>query len=556
MLEKILNWKNVLATGVMLVGLPSCGGEIINNYYLDAETYSTEEITEQEEKEIELECEKKVLYEDKDGDLFVNCKNKPKIVCQGESLPGYIKLFADCDCDDEDPEANPSKTELCNGLDDDCNGIIDGSDAGQSCESPCEPPGVKALRNCIDGKLEECSLQMPAPYEVLNGEDDNCDGSYDEGVILWQFLIDKCTPNSISVAPEGNVLVRSGKGWLFSLNPEGADSDRILWEAKTYGLGKDMNLPSPIVSGDGSVYVVGEDIKLFDSLGNQKGENKKTYLCADDGPFSPELKGDIYASLTLDNSILIAMSLWEDDPVFEDYCGYLEKVVVSGDGWYKNMGYGVRGPSIGQDSMIYTSKGTYAFAINPNNGEIAWQVNLGLAPSSAPVIGLNGAIYFKSGKKLIALNSIQKEIGWEFLAGGNIGDPVVDSQGNIYFGSEDGNFYAISPQKPDETIWTIPKLFTLRPGVITESGLIYLSKENGLFAYDLETGEKQFKLTEGKNNETLNPLALTVGPEGNIYFCNQDNNSVYAVKGESPLDKNAAWPTWQHDSQHTGNFNK
>ena len=33
---------------------------------------------------------------------------------------------SDIDCDDTDPSINPEAPELCDGLDNDCNGIVDG----------------------------------------------------------------------------------------------------------------------------------------------------------------------------------------------------------------------------------------------------------------------------------------------------------------------------------------------------------------------------------------------------------------------------------------------
>ena len=69
--------------------------------------------------------------------------------------------------------------ELCNGLDDDCNGTIDdGVPAGGDCyeEGMC---GTGTLE-CVDGGYE-CVGDDEATDEVCNGKDDDCDGEIDDG---------------------------------------------------------------------------------------------------------------------------------------------------------------------------------------------------------------------------------------------------------------------------------------------------------------------------------------------------------------------------------------
>ncbi len=68
--------------------------------------------------------------------------------------------------------------ELCNGEDDDCDGSID-EELERSCgqsEGQCET----GTETCRDGEWRACSGVTPGT-EACNGEDDDCDGTVDEG---------------------------------------------------------------------------------------------------------------------------------------------------------------------------------------------------------------------------------------------------------------------------------------------------------------------------------------------------------------------------------------
>ena len=63
--------------------------------------------------------------------------------------------------------------EICNGMDDDCNGLVD-ENLIQSCETFCGS-GTKV---CSDGLWSECSARQPQP-EIIDGIDNDCDGEID-----------------------------------------------------------------------------------------------------------------------------------------------------------------------------------------------------------------------------------------------------------------------------------------------------------------------------------------------------------------------------------------
>jgi hypothetical protein len=106
---------------------------------------------------------------------------------------GYTR--DDTDCDDAVAAVNPAATEVCNSVDDDCDGTVDentASDASTwyadsdgdgygdlsvSTRACTQPAGyVASSTDCDDGR----ALTNPAATEYCNTYDDDCDGTVDE----------------------------------------------------------------------------------------------------------------------------------------------------------------------------------------------------------------------------------------------------------------------------------------------------------------------------------------------------------------------------------------
>ena len=132
-------------------------------------------------------CASEQAWVDEDGDGFGDPIGSGE-VCEGTD--GYVSNGADCD--DHDAAVHPGAVETCNGVDDDCDGELDGktlwirdSDGdgygavGGEEQSACDAPSGFTAEggDCDDGS----AAIHPEAIEVCNEIDDDCDGDFDEG---------------------------------------------------------------------------------------------------------------------------------------------------------------------------------------------------------------------------------------------------------------------------------------------------------------------------------------------------------------------------------------
>jgi outer membrane protein assembly factor BamB len=238
---------------------------------------------------------------------------------------------------------------------------------------------------------------------------------YQNGTIKWRYEVDdiiyRCCP---AIAEDGTVYIASWDDCLHAVNPNGTRK----WTIDSNG----NIVSSPAIGSDGTIYFGtmwgtgnGGEIFAINPDGTEKWHYQTGYdVCSD-----PAV-GD-------DGTIYIGSS---DD--------YLYALYPNGSlRWRYKTGDWVRGPpSIADDGTIYFgSWDYYLYALYPD-GTLRWKTEIWYGSETNPTIGLDGTIYICSASKLFAIEPDNGDILWEFNLGGHSAksSPAICADGIIYIG--------------------------------------------------------------------------------------------------------------------------
>lgn len=130
---------------------------------------------------------------DDDGDGLTDCEQPAcGVVCDADNDGFITTAGGGDDCDDSDPAIHPGAAELCNNLDDDCDGLLDDDDPGRvpvQVYADVDGDGFGAddqvAERCpgagwalVPGDCDDSDATIaPGAVELCDGLDNDCDGA-------------------------------------------------------------------------------------------------------------------------------------------------------------------------------------------------------------------------------------------------------------------------------------------------------------------------------------------------------------------------------------------
>jgi outer membrane protein assembly factor BamB len=285
--------------------------------------------------------------------------------------------------------------------------------------------------------------------------------------------------SSAAVAADGTVYIGLHNGNLFALRDAAGAGNQLAARWSFHPPGGSSWHATPAVGRDGTVYV---------------GFSTDST--------SPDAEGTLYA--------------------LEAPTSGIDPTVV----WSADLGPGreTSSPTLGPDGTIYAMGGEGRLSAISRDGQIKWTVQTGPTLKASPALGLDGTVYVASmSGKLYAVappmgDGKKGTIRWTFRfaefpgkgapvvshsppAGadgiGTGASPTIASDGTIYIGANNSNFYAIAPDGHLEWMFEaereIAGIWSTAVLSADESTLYFGANRGGIYALNRQDGSLRWR---------------------------------------------------------------
>ena len=238
---------------------------------------------------------------------------------------------------------------------------------------------------------------------------------------------------------------------------------------------------------------------------------------------------------------------------------------------FKTGGRVISSPALAGETVIFGSTDRNVYAVSTVDGSLRWKfATNGLVTSSPAIDGQT--VYVNSADGLLyALDLASGAVKWRFATNGErrfsapgihgiaprtetMPDPFdmftsspVIANGRVYFGSGDGNVYAIdAPTGSLSWKFQTGNVVHATPAVV--DGIVYVgSWDRNLYALDAATGAKRWAFETGQDTVIYNQVGINSSAvvSNGIVFVGARDGHFYAVDAKSGQLR------WKHDN-HMG----
>ncbi len=226
-------------------------------------------------------------------------------------------------------------------------------------------------------------------------------------------------------------------------------------------------------------------------------------------------------------------------------------------------GYVISTPAIGAGVLYVGSTDGNLYAVDIQSGTQKWKFAAGVRITSSPAVA-GGLVYFESySGSFIALDAAHGQVKWKFKTDGerrftakNIhgGMPIAEADpdpfdvylsspviadGTVYFGSGDGNVYALDAAS-GTLKWRHATGDVVHASPALANGVVFVgSWDSYFYALDAATGVEKWRFKTGEDPKIHNQVGIQSSAavaEGVVYFGCRDSN-LYAVDAQSGQQK-------------------
>jgi outer membrane protein assembly factor BamB len=215
----------------------------------------------------------------------------------------------------------------------------------------------------------------------------------------------------------------------------------------------------------------------------------------------------------------------------------------------------VTSPAIADGVVYIAAMEGHLYAVDQGTGKEKWNFKSRMPIASSPAV-VGDALYFvSSAGSLVALDIQTGQPKWVYAieyerkfeaknlhgypsAAQTIPDawdiftssPAV-ANGKVYFGSGDGNVYAVDAQT-GAVVWKFPTKDVVHSSPAIVNNIIYIgSWDSYLYAIDADTGQEKWSFKSGEDNTVHNQVGFQSSPavvDGTVYIGCRDAH-VYAI---------------------------
>jgi outer membrane protein assembly factor BamB len=258
-----------------------------------------------------------------------------------------------------------------------------------------------------------------------------------KGYKNWRFQTngENIYPESLCKSRDGKILFAAYDEMVYCVDTTG----NLVWNYQLRGLTERYRDGCHIVCSDNNYFVVSSAdsfIYVLNSIGILQWKKKFHFPFA--SPAGVYKDSIIYCAPNLDTAFYAlnfdGNLLWQFHPGYKTYFKKAPAVSQSGDVCVYAENY------YGNDLLVLNKNGKVKY-----NQTITWSSML-----SDPYFDNNNNLYFGYGYYVRCLDSIGN-FNWQFLTKGYVySSPRIGLDGNLYFGSDDGNLYCLDPLSGNE----------------------------------------------------------------------------------------------------------